>query len=806
MRRFLVARDRYVGVIWQFALLAAIALVSAIHAQSPVAGPKPSGSPLQLSEIDSALQSAVDNGRIPGGVVLVGHNDQIIYRKAFGWRSLEPQREPMTLDTIFDLASLTKCVATTTAVMQLFQQGRIRLNDPVAVYLPDFAQNGKSQITVRELMTHYSGLAPDLDLKQPWTGRATAYSMAMEQKPEYPPGTRFLYSDINFETLGFIVEKLTGEPLNEYVQKNVFAPLQMNETMFLPKDEWLPRIAPTQYDENGKMLRGVVHDPTARRMGGVAGHAGLFSTADDLAKFAQELLHGDRILSRAAIEKMSTPQQSAVASSLRGLGWDIDSPFSTNRGELLPVGSYGHTGFTGTSLWIDPVTDTYIIVLTNAVHPNGGKSTVSLRSRIATIVASALELTPNENEKLYLARITGYNESLMAERRVTARNGDVKNGIDVLESHDFRELQPNTDHPVKIGLVTNQTGIDARGQRTADVLAHVPGLQLVAIFSPEHGIAGVLDTTEIGNSRDSTTGVPVYSVYGDTDSKRRPSADAIAGIDAIVFDIQDAGVRFYTYESTMGYFLEAAEKAGKEMFVLDRPNLVGGAFVQGPMADPSRESFVSYWKTPIRHGMTIGELARMFNAERGIEAKLTVVPMEGWMRGDWFDSTGQVWINPSPNLRNLTEAILYPGIGMIEGANVSVGRGTDTPFEVVGAPWIDGALLARELNSREIGGVRFVPISFVPVSSVFTGQKCNGVSLVLTDRESLDAPELGLEIAAALDRLFPGQFKVDDLDGLVRNKLTLSALTAGEDPRRVAEDWQDAIEQFNTVRTKYLLY
>jgi uncharacterized protein YbbC (DUF1343 family) len=215
---------------------------------------------------------------------------------------------------------------------------------------------------------------------------------------------------------------------------------------------------------------------------------------------------------------------------------------------------------------------------------------------------------------------------------------------------------------------------------------------------------------------------------------------------------------------------------------------------------------VSYWKTPIRHGMTIGELARMFNAERGIEAKLTVVPMEGWMRGDWFDSTGQVWINPSPNLRNLTEAILYPGIGMIEGANVSVGRGTDTPFEVVGAPWIDGALLARELNSREIGGVRFVPISFVPVSSVFTGQKCNGVSLVLTDRESLDAPELGLEIAAALDRLFPGQFKVDDLDGLVRNKLTLSALTAGEDPRRVAEDWQDAIEQFNTVRTKYLLY
>ena len=307
-----------------------------------------------FADLNAIIQDAVNRGDIPGAVVLIGHNGHIVYRRAFGSRSLEPAREPMTVGTIFDLASLTKCIATTTAVMQLVESGRIRLNDPVSAYLPEFSQNGKGQITVRELLTHYSGLAPDLDLKEPWAGRDTAFKMAMEAKPVNPPGTRFVYSDINFETLGFLVEKVSGMPLNEYAAKNIFAPLGMTQTRFLPPAGWLPRIAPTQYDENGKMLRGTVHDPTARRMGGVAGHAGLFSTADDLAKFAQELLSGHTILTRSAIEKMSTPQQPANASSLRGLGWDIDSPFSSNRGELLPVGSFGHTGFTGTSLWIDP--------------------------------------------------------------------------------------------------------------------------------------------------------------------------------------------------------------------------------------------------------------------------------------------------------------------------------------------------------------------------------------------------------------------------------------------------------------------
>jgi uncharacterized protein YbbC (DUF1343 family)/CubicO group peptidase (beta-lactamase class C family) len=764
-----------------------------------------SGANPAFANIDAIMQQAVDRGTIPGGVVLIGHNGSVVYRKAFGSRSLEPTRESMTADTIFDLASLTKCIATTTAVMQLFEDGRIRLNDPVVTYIPEFKQNGKEQITVRELLTHYSGLPPDLDLKQPWQGRATAFDMAMKVKPAYPPGSRFLYSDINFEVLGFLVEKVTGMSLNDYAATRIFVPLGMSQTAFLPPGSWIPRIAPTQYDEQGKMLRGVVHDPTARRMGGVAGQAGLFSTADDLAKFAQELLTGDRILDRLAIEKMSTPQQPENAASLRGLGWDVDSPFSSNRGELLPVGSFGHTGFTGTSLWIDPVTNTYIIILTNAVHPRGGSAT-PLRSRVATAVVEDLDLTVNEDEALHLARITGYNESLMAERRLTARNGNVMAGIDVLEEHNFRELHPDSVHPVAVGLVTNQTALDAHGRRTADLLAQAPGIKLAAIFSPEHGIAGKLDTTAIGNSRDDATGVPIYSVYGDSDAKRRPTQEELAGLDSIVYDIQDAGVRFYTYESTLGYFVEAAAKAGKPIFILDRPDPIGGGYVQGPIADAGRESFVSYWQTPVRHGMTVGELARMFNGERAIGANLFVVPMEGWMRGDWFDSTGEMWSDPSPNLRNMTEAALYPGIGMIEGTNVSVGRGTDTPFELVGAPWIAAPTLSAYLNAREIDGVRFLPVEFTPNSSVYANEKCGGISLIVTDRDALDAPELGLEIAAALQHLYPGDYKIAALDGLMRNKATLDALMAGEDPRRIAEDWQDALENFEAVRKKYLLY
>ncbi|MGB2607180.1 MAG: serine hydrolase [Candidatus Sulfotelmatobacter sp.] len=805
----------FVGSLFLFAGLAATG--TEIKTTRPVGA-------VRLPAVDAVIEQAIHDGNIPGAVLVVGHDGHVIYRKAYGSRSLEPRREAMTLDTIFDVASMTKVIVTSTAVMQLVEQGKVRLNDPVAKYLPEFAQNGKEDITVRQLLTHYSGLEPDLDRKTPWEGKETAYRMAFAETPQDSPGSKFTYSDINFILLGALVESVSRETLDEYATRHIFAPLKMMHTRFVPptalRAGWIEKIAPTQYDENEHMLRGVVHDPTARRMGGVAGHAGLFSTADDLARFAQAMLNGGGgILSPLTVEKMTRPEQPPSAPVLRGFGWDIDSPLSSNRGDLLPVGGYGHTGFTGTSIWIDPTTGSYIILLTNAVHPRGQSNAVALRSKVATAVAAALPLTTGEKEALRWRSITGYNEAQSAARRMSTRNGSVKNGIDVLEEHGFDVLQHiEGKDPLltkeatsgapgkKIGVLTNQTGVDAEGRRTIDVLAQAPGVRLEAIFSPEHGVAGVLDTTHVSDTKDEVTGVTVYSVYGGSDAARRPPVDVLKQLDAMVIDIQDAGVRYYTYETTLGYFLEAAAQAGVEVIVLDRPDPVTGAFVQGPVSDAGRENFTNYWAVPVRHGMTMGELAKMFNAERNINAKLTVVPMEGWQRGDWFDSTGLEWVNPSPNLRSVTEAALYTGVALIEGTNVSVGRGSDTPFELVGAPWMKSRELAAYLNARGIAGVRFVPVTFTPVSAIYSGQKCEGVNVVLTERNALDGPELGIELASALRKLYPADYKMERISELLVNHAAYDGLVAGKDPRRIAQDWQEDLEKFESVRKKYLIY
>jgi uncharacterized protein YbbC (DUF1343 family)/CubicO group peptidase (beta-lactamase class C family) len=700
--------------------------------------------------------------------------------------------------------------------MQLWEQGKFRMNDPVAKYIPEFGQNGKQDITIRQLLVHYSGLAPDMDLVKHWEGKDTAYRMAYEAAPASPPGSAFVYSDINFIVLGALVERLSAESLDQYVAKHVFTPLGMNETRYLAPSSWQSRIAPTEDDENHHLLRGVVHDPTARRTGGVAGHAGIFSTADDLAIFAQAVLDGGHgVLTPATVAKMSTPQQPVNGTALRGFGWDIDSSLSSNRGELFPVGGIGHTGYTGTSLWIDMATKTYIVLLTNAVHMNvvpaaqsikDKGSAASLRTRVATAVAAALSLDPANAETMRAASITGYNEMQSAGRKLAVRNGSVKTGIDVLEETKFSALHPaHVGPPRRIGLVTNQTGIDLQGRRTIDVLAKAPGISLDAIFSPEHGVTGTLDT-DVKSTKDAPTGVAVYSVYGWRDAARRPSMEVLKRLDGVVIDLADAGVRFYTYETTMGYFLEAAAQAGVEVIVLDRPNPITGSFVQGPVSDAGRENYNNYFPEPPRHGMTMGELAKMFNAERHIGARLTVVPMQGWQPGDWFDSSGVVWVNPSPNLRDLNEATLYPGVGMIEGANISVGRGTDTPFEVVGAPWINGREFAAYLNSRNIQSVRFIPIVFTPSSSNYSDQRCEGVNLIVLDRNTLESTELGIELASALHKLYPNDFKLEKISDLLVNESVLTAIGAGQDPRRIAQDWQPRLDEFVQLRNKYLLY
>jgi uncharacterized protein YbbC (DUF1343 family) len=432
---------------------------------------------------------------------------------------------------------------------------------------------------------------------------------------------------------------------------------------------------------------------------------------------------------------------------------------------------------------------------------------VSLRTRVATAVAAALALDPTEAEKMRLASITGYNEMQSAARKLSVRNGSVKTGIDVLEGTHFAALHPGRGgNPRSIGILTNQTGLDSEGRRTIDVLAKVPGIELDAIFSPEHGVTGTLDTTDVKNTKDAATGVTVYSVYGAKDSARRPPIDILKRLDAVVIDIADAGVRFYTYETSTGYFLEAAAQAGVDIIILDRPNPITGSFVQGPVSDEGHESFTNYMSVPVRQGMTLGELAKMYNGERHLGAHLTVVQMEGWQRGDWLDSTGVAWVNPSPNLRDLNQATLYPGVGMIEGTNISVGRGTDTPFEIVGAPWIKGRELATYLNARAIPSVRFVPVAFTPSASNYAGQRCEGVNLIVLDRNTLEATELGIELAAALHKLYPADFKLERMMELLVNQSAFDALEAGQDPRRIAGDWEERLEQFRAMREKYLLY
>jgi uncharacterized protein YbbC (DUF1343 family)/CubicO group peptidase (beta-lactamase class C family) len=751
--------------------------------------------------VDGQIEDAVQSGLIPGAVLVVGHDGAVVYRKAYGDRALIPQREPMTVDTIFDAASLTKVIATTPSLMKLFEQGKLRIDDPVTRYLPQF-QGGKSDIEIRDLMTHFSGLRPDLDLNPAWSGYETGIHRALIDKPVRPPGLRFVYSDINFILLGEIVHRLSGEMLSDYAREHIFKPLGMNESQFQPPASLIPRIAPTEIDpDTGKPLRGAVHDDTSRYMGGVAGHAGLFTTADDLAKFAQMMVDrgalpdGRRLFSAATVEKFTSPASPADQPILRGLGWDIDSPYSSNRGELFPIGSYGHTGFTGTSVWIDPTSRTYVILLTNVVHPHRGKSLSSFRSKVATIVAASYGIAAPG------VRLTGYNETITGPgvHRDVEHQGDVMTGLDVLAEQHFTPLAGK-----RIGLLTNHTGLSRDGKRNVDVML-AAGVKIVALLSPEHGITGVEDKQNVANSKDAATGLPVISLY--QSDARRPTASMPNDLDALVFDIHDVGARFYTYSCTMLFAMKEAARRHLPFYVLDRPNPITGVHIEGPILDKDLESPVGCMEIPLRHGMTIGELAKWANGEQHIGADLHVVAMRGWNRGDWFDETGLSWVNLSPNMRSLNAALLYPGIAMLEfSTNYSVGRGTDAPFEQVGAEWIRGRALAALLNSRYIPGVRVYPTRFTPGASNFAGRSIEGVRFIVTDRERFDSTRLGLEVASALEKLYPGRIQWDVDRFLIGNHETIDALKAGVDPRTIVPQLEERLAPFAEQREKYLIY
>ncbi|HTD95853.1 MAG TPA: exo-beta-N-acetylmuramidase NamZ domain-containing protein, partial [Edaphobacter sp.] len=880
-------------------------------AQTPAqAQAAPNFSP-DFNPITTLVTQAVLEKKLPGAVILINHDGRKVFEQAYGNRALEPTIEPMTEDTLFDMASLSKCLSTATAIMQLYEAHKLNFDDPVVKYLPDFAANGKQDVTIRELLTHYSGLPEDISLKDPWglaaPNKVEGIRRAMDATLYGPPGLTFKYSDINYITLGAIVEKLSGQTLDVYAQEHIFTPLKMTSTTYhpfakacgpkdisgsaielhldphelvansCPSGIWntlsIQTTAPTAHDTEltadvnpdfDHLLRGTVHDPTTRRMGGVAGHAGVFSTAADVALYAQALLDkltkntGPFPLKQSTLQLMTQPEQPSTAQpgatvftpdgtptkgiATRGFGWDINTAFSRPRGAIFPIaeagkaGSFGHTGFTGTSLWIDPGSNTIVVLLANAIHPRGGAPISALRGQVATATAKALNLYPSaaaSQAQPQAIHDNGIHDGSVlsvdrTQQQTTSSDlhdtidAPTETGIDVLESTHFAALAEAAKRHhghLRLGLLTNQTGLDSKGRRTIDILHRsLPEVELKTLFSPEHGLFGAKDSTNIPNDTDPATHLPILSLYGAKDFDRRPRLSDLAKLDAVVIDLQDVGVRFYTYETVVGYFLEAAAQAHIEVILLDRPNPIGGTQVQGPVSDSGSEAYTNYMPAPVRNGLTLGELAGYFNTERHlpsptspnvrvpIQAQLTVVPMRNWHRFQYFDDTRLPWTNPSPNLRSLTAATLYPGIGLFDPTNVSVGRGTDTPFEQIGAPYIDSAQLAAYLTARKIPGVTFAPTSFTsPKPYPFAEKQIPGVRFTVTDRQVLDSPELGIELISALHHLYP-QFSLAKAAVLLDNVDTMQALANKDDPRKIAAAWAADLAKFQQRRQLYLLY
>ena len=728
----------------------------------------------KLEAIDEVIEGTITAGRVPGVVVRIEHGGAV-YQKSYGAKAVAPEFLPMTYDTIFDSASLTKVIATAPAIMLLAERGKLRLDDKVDHWITNFKAHGKGAVTIRHLLTHTSGLRPSLSSKPSWSGLAKAIDLAKEERLTAQPGTKFRYSDINFILLGEIVQLASGQMLDEFTSKHIYQRLGMRDTGFLPPFEKRSRIAPTERVD-GQILHGIVHDPTARRMNGVAGHAGLFTTAADLSRFAQMMLNGGKLNGRRIFKSKTVRLMTSVHTpkgmkAKRGLGWDIDSPYSSPRGNHFKIGGYGHTGWTGGSLWVDPATQTIVILMTSRTHPDGNGNVIALRREVATLTAEALR-------KFSFGDASG-----------------VLNGADVL-----RQRIGILPKGAKVGLITNHTGHDRHRRSTLDYLQASKEVELTALFSPEHGLYGKLDA-KFGDGTDAKFGLKIYSLYG---KNRKPVPDQLAGLDALVFDIQDIGCRFYTYISTMGLAMEAAAEAGVKFIVLDRVNPIGGATVAGPVRlGPSQ--FIAYHDIPMQHGMTAGELARMINTERDLGVELQIVKIEGWKRSQLFDTTGQPWTNPSPNMRNFTQALLYPGIGLLETA-MSVGRGTDTPFEVIGAPYIDDVKLANRLNALGQPGVRFIPIRFTPDYSVHKDKPCGGVNIIVTDRHKLRAVPLGIDIARVLHKLYPKSFPLAKVGRLLCHPPTLEALDQGKTLAHIEALWKTGLAKFTPRRAKYLLY
>jgi uncharacterized protein YbbC (DUF1343 family) len=769
----------------------------------------------QLSLIELLVEEAIQQELVCGAVIGVGNREGLVYKKAFGLRNLHQKPEIMTEDTIFDLASLTKPVATASAIWKLVEMGKIRLKDNVADFIPELKTvvKGKKKtenkpIKIEHLLTHTAGLLPylkiplDKNLGNPSELEALIKEIANSAIKE-SPGRSFRYSCLGYILLSHIVQKVSGKNLNEFCQMHIFDPLHMDHTFFVPDKTICPNIAPTELVDN-HLLRGIVHDPLARKLGGISGNAGLFSNVNDLSKFAIMILNGGKFKSKRIFSPLTVKAMTSVYPPLRKFGrspgWDVLTGYSSPRGDLLSLRSFGHTGFTGTSLWIDPETKTFIIILTNRVHPDGKGDVRRLRSLIANIVAASV---------------------------IHSDQTAVIPGLDVFLAQHLALIKGK-----RVGLITHPAGINLQLQSTADLFFKHPDINLVALYGPEHGIRGNAQAGEyVPFYMDHKYNLPVFSLYGqtkkpdaamlknidkymrtfDTTSEGKvPQKKMVNQVDILVCDLQDVGTRVYTYIATMAYALQTCAENEIPFIILDRPNPINGSLMGGPLLRyPQYSSFVGLYPIPLRHGMTIGELAMLFNdLYLPKKAKLTVIPMKNWRRKMWMNETSLKWVMPSPNMPTLSTATVYPGQVLIEGTNLSEARGTTRPFEMVGAPWIDGYDLASNLNELNLAGVGFREAWFTPTFSKYKLQRCGGVQLHITDRQSYRPVETTLHLLNAVIQRYPKKFKFHAVyfDKIMGTPFIRKALKKGLPVETIIEEYQQELLEFEKLRKPYLLY
>ena len=721
-------------------------------------------------DLKKALEKAVAMSKSPGAVALVGDSEHVFFEDAVGWRQCIPQTLPASVDTIYDLASLTKPIATTTAILQLRDAGKLDLEQPVSEIIPIAAFRS---FTIRHLLTHTSGLPGYALWYKEIHDLNEMIQRIAEAGVEWEAGTRRRYSDFGFILLGKIVELTAGDALDAYCTKNIFSPLGMHRTSFVPPKSWQKECAPTeQCPWRKRLIQGEVHDEHASAMGGVAGHAGLFSTVQDLSRFCRAFLEG-KVLSEKTLTEVERVGQ--VASYLwQGLGWQLD-PWSCGASGFLPTRrTLGHTGWTGTALWIDRTQNRYAILLSNTCHPSRkNRDNQTLR-------------------QIFFHHVAAHYYS-------GKRN--VHTGIDRLAWDYFAPLRGK-----RIGVLTNHAAVDQMGRSLLDVLRLAPDITIKRLFSPEHGFRGQAEAGEHVATQTET--IPVVSLYG---KRKQPTAEEVSDLDYLIVDLPDIGARYYTYMATMKACMETCAKTHTPMIILDRPNPVGGAMLEGPIATDYGKD-VCCAPIPIRHGMTLGELALYFKKTFFSEhsPSLQVIETDNWYRALHYEACSLPWVAPSPNIPDPQTALVYLGTCLCEGLNLNEGRGTETPFRLIGAPWLDAKHVLDTLQPQETLGFELHERTYTPRAipgkashPQYQDEACHGIFITLKEPQKARPLTLAVALIVAMHRFHKNSLKFASFfDTLAGGEGLRTQIQQGKSVLEIQESWTAALAQFDRQRPR----